>query len=120
MGLRVLVVDDNEALRIGVRTLIGKRQGWQVCGEATNGMEAVAMVQELAPDVIILDLTMPLVNGFQAAGQIRKIAPATKIVLFSVHDVRTTAREVGADAFVSKSSAAHELINTIERVIARD
>jgi two-component system nitrate/nitrite response regulator NarL len=119
LPLRLLVADDNEALRIGVRTLIGEKFGWNVCGEAANGEEVVAMVRDLAPDVIILDLTMPIMNGFRAAEEIRLIAPSAKIVIFSVHDVPVTARQVGADAFVSKSSSARELIDTIERVVGQ-
>jgi len=117
--LRLLIADDNEVLRMGLRALIGNRHGWQVCGEAANGEEAVAKVRELAPDVVILDLTMPVMNGFEAAAEIRRIAPSTKIVFFSVHDVPAVAREIGADAFVSKSSAAQELVTTIERVVGQ-
>ena len=120
MGLRLLVADDNETLRIGIRSLIGTKQDWQICGEASNGEEAVALVRALLPDVIILDLTMPLVNGFEAAGVIRRIAPAIKIIMFSVHEVPVIAREVGADAFVYKGSSANELITTIERVTSQD
>jgi DNA-binding NarL/FixJ family response regulator len=104
---------------MGVRSLIKEKNGWLVCGEATNGKEAVAKVQELAPDVVILDLTLPVMNGFQAAAEIRRIAPSTKIVFFSMHDVPAVARQIGADAFVSKSSGAEELVATIERVINR-
>ena len=114
--LRILVADDHEALRMGVRALISHQDGWQVCGEAANGEEAIAKVRDLSPDVIILDLTMPLVNGFEAAAEIRRIAPFTKIIFYSVHDVPVIAREVGADVFVSKSSAAEVLVSTIERV----
>jgi DNA-binding NarL/FixJ family response regulator len=114
--LRLLVADDNEIVRIGVRTLIKGRQEWQVCGEAENGREAIGRVWELSPDVVILDLSMPIMNGFEAATEIRRISPSIKIVLFSVHDVPTIATEVGADAFVSKTMLAQELIATIERV----
>lgn len=82
MSVRLLVADDNEVVRIGVRTLIGNNPDWQICGEATNGREAIAKVRELAPDVVILDLTMPVMNGFQAAVEIRRIASSTKIVFF--------------------------------------
>jgi DNA-binding NarL/FixJ family response regulator len=75
-------------------------------------------VWELSPDVVILDLSMPVMNGFEAAVEIRRIAPSIKIVFLSVHDVPATAREVGADAFVSKTSSAEELVATIERVIS--
>lgn len=117
MPLRVLIADDNEVVRIGLRTLLAEKHGWQICGEATNGEEAVTKVLELEPDVLILDLTMPVMNGFEAAAQIRRMAPCTKIVFLSVHEVPSTTREIGADAFVSKSNAAQELIYAIERVI---
>jgi DNA-binding NarL/FixJ family response regulator len=116
--LRVLIADDSEVMRMGMRTLIGMKPGWQVCGEAVNGDEAIAMVLERSPDVIILDLTMPGKNGFEAASEIRRIAPSTKIVFYSVHDVPAAAKEVGGDAFVSKSNAAEELLATIERVVS--
>jgi DNA-binding NarL/FixJ family response regulator len=116
--LRVLIADDSEVMRMGMRTLVGMKQGWQVCGEAANGDEAIAMVLDRAPDVIILDLTMPGKNGFEAASEIRRIAPSTKIVFYSVHDVPAAAKEVGGDAFVSKANAAEELLAAIERVVS--
>jgi DNA-binding NarL/FixJ family response regulator len=117
VGLRLLIADDNEFMRMIVRTLLTCRRDWQVCGEAANGREAISKVSELSPDIVILDLTMPVMNGFEAAKQIRRIAPSTKIVLFSVHELLRTAAEVGADAFVSKRTSAQELIAAIERVI---
>jgi DNA-binding NarL/FixJ family response regulator len=119
MPLRLLIADDSEVLRMGVRTLIGDKDGWQICGEAADGEEAVARVRELAPDVILLDLTMPVMNGFQAAGEIRRIAPSTKIVFFSVHEFLAPAKEIGADAFVTKSSAAQELVTAIDCVMSQ-
>jgi DNA-binding NarL/FixJ family response regulator len=115
--VRLLVADDNEIVRMGVRTLLRDRADWQICGEATNGREAIGKVWDLSPDVVILDLSMPLMNGFQAAAEIRRIAPSTKIVLFSIHEVPSSATAVGADAFVSKTMTAQELVATIERVI---
>jgi DNA-binding NarL/FixJ family response regulator len=117
VGLRFLIADDNEFVRMIVRTLLTDMRDWQICGEAANGREAIAKVGELSPDIVILDLTMPVMNGFEAAKQIRRIAPSTKIVLFSVHELLRTVAEVGADAFVSKASSAQELIAAIERVI---
>lgn len=116
MSLRLLVVDESEVLRLGVRTLVGNKRDWQICGEASNGVEAIMKVQELVPDVVILALTMPVKNGFQTARELRRVAPSTKIVFFSVHDVPATAREVGADAFVLKTAPANELTRAIERV----
>jgi NarL family two-component system response regulator LiaR len=114
--LRILVVDDHEVVRMGVRKLIETRTDWLVCGEAADGEEAVERVRQLAPDVIVLDILMPLVNGFEAASAIRQIAPKAKIILLSIHEVPVSAREVGADAFVSKASVAMELLETIERL----
>lgn len=116
--LRILVADDNEVVRLGIRALLSSRCDWDICGDAANGREAINKVWELSPDIIILDLSMPVMNGFAAATEIRKIAPSIKIVFLSIHDVPATAREVGADAFVSKTSSAQELVATIERVIS--
>jgi CheY-like chemotaxis protein len=115
--LRILIADDNEVVRLGIRALLARKGDWRVCGDAANGREAIARVWELSPDVIILDLSMPVMNGFEAATEIRRIAPFVKIVFLSIHDVPATAREVGADAFVSKTSSAQELITTLERVM---
>ncbi len=116
MPLRLLVADDHEIVRVGVRTLLKDKHDWEICGDAENGREAIAKVCELSPDVVILDLSMPVMNGFEACAEIRRIAPSTKIIFYTVHDVPATASEVGADAFVSKSASAQELIATIERV----
>jgi DNA-binding NarL/FixJ family response regulator len=88
-----------------------------VCGEAKDGMEAIRMVPELAPDVVILDLSMPGMNGFETAEKIRLIAPSIRIVFFSIHEIPATARWVGADAFVSKSSTLQELAFTVNAVL---
>ena len=116
--IRLLVVDDHEIVRIGVRILLADREHWEICGEAQDGIEAIEKVVQLSPDVVILDLTMPLMNGLDAAQRIRQIAPSTKIVFFSIHDMPTTARLAGADAFVSKSCAAEDLERTINHILA--
>lgn len=118
--IRVLVADDHEIVRMGVRVLFAGSDQWEICGEAQDGAEAIAKVMELSPDVVILDLTMPVMSGFDTAKQIRRLAPSTRIVFFSMHETPTTARLVGADAFVSKSSAAQDLPRTIVEVLARD
>jgi DNA-binding NarL/FixJ family response regulator len=117
MPAHLLIVDDHEVVRASVRMLFANSDSFEVCGEAQNGMEAIRMVPELSPDVVILDLSMPGMNGFETAAKIRLIAPSTKIVFFSVHDVPTTARWVGADAFVSKSSALQDLVFAVTRVL---
>ena len=107
-------------MRIGVRILFSGSDQWEICGEARDGAEAIAKVRELSPDVVILDLTMPVMGGFDTAKQIRRLAPTTRIIFFSIHETPTTARLVGADAFVSKASAAQELPRTIIQVLGRD
>jgi DNA-binding NarL/FixJ family response regulator len=114
---RLLIVDDHEVVRMGVRSLIGRNPGWEICGEAADGQEALEKVSELMPDAVILDLTMPVMNGFETAERIRRLAPSVKIVLFSMHETPATARLIGADAFVAKSSAARDLPLALERVL---
>jgi two-component system response regulator NreC len=116
MPLRVLIADDHEAIRLGLRHILASKAGMEICGEAADGDEAVNKVRDLIPDVVILDLTMPAKSGFQAAYEIHEISPYTRIVFFSMHNVPFTAREVGADAFVSKSAPVNELLAAIERV----
>src|ERR1700686_447683 len=110
MPARLLIVDDHEVVRKGVRMLFANNDAFEVCGEAQNGMEAIRMVPALSPDVVILDLSMPGMNGFETAAEIRLIAPSIKVVLFSVYEIPSTAMWVGADAFVSKSSLLQELV----------
>jgi two-component system nitrate/nitrite response regulator NarL len=117
--LRLLIADDHEIVHVGVRTLLKDRHDWEICGRAANGREAIAKVRELSPDVVLLDLSMPIMNGFEAAKEIRRIAPSIKIIFYTAHDVPAIASEAGADALVSKSTSAQELIATIERVTSQ-
>jgi DNA-binding NarL/FixJ family response regulator len=115
---RVLVVDDHELVRKGLSALLSTQ--WEVCGEAGNGQEAIAEILKLKPDVVLLDLSMPVMSGTAATWQIRQLAPATKIVMISIHDGETIeqlAKAVGADAFVSKSSSPELLHKTIAAVL---
>ena len=117
MPLRVLIVDDDVGVRLSVRSIVAaKRPEWQICGEVEDGAKAVAKVLELTPDAVILDLAMPVMNGIEAAKQIRRLAPSTKIVLFSAHDVPAFVWESCADAFVSKLSIVDELAAVIEQL----
>lgn len=115
--VRFLLADDHDVMRMGLRTLLSLKEDWAVCGEAADGNTTIAKVSELAPDAVILDLMLPGMTGFEVAARIREIAPTTKIILFSLHNVPVTARESGADAFVSKASSSRELLSTIERVM---
>jgi DNA-binding NarL/FixJ family response regulator len=116
MTSRIVLADDHEIVRSGMKTLLDGHHPWEVCGEAENGKEAVEKVMQLKPDMVVLDLSMPVMNGIEAAREIRKRAPATKIVIFSMHDSARIAEEAvqaGADAYLPKTSHFSEL----ERVI---
>jgi DNA-binding NarL/FixJ family response regulator len=117
MPARILLVDDHESVRQGVRTLFARNDSLTVCGEARNGTDAIRMVSELSPDVVILDLTMPGLTGFQTAAKIRQIAPSIRIIFFTIHDIPPSAWWVGADACVSKSATLEELTLTVNRVL---
>ncbi len=104
---RILVADDSEAVRRGMRKLLGQHEGWQVCGEAADGQEAVAKAHELAPDVVVLDFAMPTMNGIEAAKKIHDELPQTAIVLCSMyldHQLASLARNVGITSVLSKSN----------------
>ena len=103
-----------------MRFLFANHPLLSICGEAENGTEAVEKVRELMPDLVILDLTMPSLNGFDAALEIKRVAPSTKIILFSIHEIPSTARIIGADAFIKKGCPPEELIHAIQRVLQLD
>lgn len=116
MTSRIVLADDHEIVRSGMKSLLDSHHPWEVCGEAENGKEAVEKVMQLKPDMVVLDLSMPVMNGIEAAREIRKKAPATKIVIFSMHDSPRIAEEAvqaGADAYLAKTAHFSEL----ERVI---
>ena len=117
---RILIADDHAVVRTGVRALLSMNSQWQVCGEAVNGKEAVEKVQKLRPDLIVLDIAMPVMDGIEAAREIRRIAPAIKILILSLHEfhqLEVIARQAGADAFVTKEEAATPLTKAVERLV---
>ncbi|HXW56352.1 MAG TPA: response regulator transcription factor [Candidatus Cybelea sp.] len=120
MTVRVLVVDDHDIVRLGLRGLAEAVGDWEICGEAADGRTAIVKAFDLQPDVIIMDLTMPGMNGFETAMEMRSVTPNSKIILFSVHNLPLPARNVGADAFVSKASGIRELVATVERLLPRE
>jgi DNA-binding NarL/FixJ family response regulator len=116
ISIRVLLADDHETVRAGLRVVLAQEPRFQICGEAENGRDAVAKVKQLQPDAVVLDVSMPVMNGLEAAREIRRVAPSTKIVMFSMHDssqMKDTARDAGADAFVLKTAPSQELVRTI-------
>jgi DNA-binding NarL/FixJ family response regulator len=117
--MRILIVDDHELVRRGLRSLLASRSGWNVCGEARDGLEAIAKAKLLHPDVVLLDITMPELNGLDAARQIRKDDPKMEIVILSQHDPKemsARALEVGARNYVSKSDVASGLLVALEAI----
>src|SRR3984885_16186680 len=84
-ALRILIADDHDLLRRGVKTLLQSHAGWEICGEAVTGREAVTKADQLRPDVVILDINMPDLNGVDAAKRIRRVLPETEILILSVH-----------------------------------
>lgn len=115
---RILIVDDNLSVRTTIRSLLDWHS-FQVCGEAKDGREAVEMVRELKPEVVLLDINMPEVDGVKAAYEIRRISPETKIVFLTIHNTPEAAQitRMWSHGFVPKSAAGTELIPLLNRLI---
>jgi DNA-binding NarL/FixJ family response regulator len=116
---RILIADDHEVVRKGVRSLLEQQPGWSVCGEANTGRMALAMAAELHPDVVVLDASMPELNGVDAARQIRRVVPA-KILILTMHDsaeLMADAIDAGAQGFVLKSKAGQVLVDAISALL---
>jgi two-component system response regulator NreC len=118
--LRILVADDHETVRKGVCSILESRKSIEICGEAANGQDAIEKASELNPDLIILDVTMPGLDGFAAARQIRTFLPEVPILMLSMHEGPSLASEAqrsGAQGFVSKSDAGDVLLKAVEIVL---
>jgi two-component system NarL family response regulator len=105
--MRIAIVDDSRIIRKTLRIGIETNTDWEICGEAENGEAAVALVKATKPDLVVLDLSMPGLNGIEAASQVRAIAPATGMVLFTNHaspELTTLAKSAGISAVISKDS----------------
>jgi DNA-binding NarL/FixJ family response regulator len=122
MGARILIVDDHEVLREGVKSLLARaRPEWQICGEATDGNQAIQLAQDLKPDLIVLDITMPEMSGLEAAARMRKLRLTFPILIFTTHHSERLATDVqraGAQGFVLKSEAARNLVQAIDVILA--
>ncbi len=115
--LRILIADDHNLVRRGLKALIESRAGWQVCGEAHTGREAAAKAEQMKPDVVILDISMPGLNGVEAARRIRKTSPTTEILILSVHYSDQLIRDIlaaGARGYVLKSDSDRDLIVAVQ------
>lgn len=117
--LRIMVVDDHEVVRKGLRTTLESRHGWTVCGEAADGREAVQRAQELKPDIVVMDLTMPELNGLEATRKILRTLPKTEILILSMHESEQLVHEVleaGARGYVLKSDAGSAIFSAVENL----
>jgi DNA-binding NarL/FixJ family response regulator len=117
--LRILVADDHALMRRGVKTLLHTHAGWEVCGEAHTGREAVAKAEKLRPDIVILDISMPDLNGVDAAKRIRKVSPDTELLILSIHYSEQLIREilkVGVRGYIVKSDSDRDLVTAVENL----
>jgi DNA-binding NarL/FixJ family response regulator len=120
--IRILIADDHDAVRRGVRSVLLSRCNIEVCGEASNGREAIQRAVELKPDLIILDLTMPVLGGFAAAIELRRLLPDVPILFYSMHEgahLIREAKQIGVRGFVSKSQISEELLDAVDALVVR-
>ncbi len=120
MAVKILIADDHEIVRQGIRRVLEVKPEWEICGEASNGQEAVRMAQELSPDIIIMDVTMPVMSGFEAADEISRLPLGSRVLFFTMHDSGSMAgsvRKSGAHGYVVKSRAAQDLVQALERLL---
>jgi PAS domain S-box-containing protein len=117
---QILIADDHELLRRGIRAMLETQAEWEICGEATNGQDAVDKAAALNPDLVILDINMPVLNGLAAVRQMLRSAPQTKILVFTVHDSEQTEKEVraaGGHAYLSKNNASQDLLRVVRDLL---
>jgi DNA-binding NarL/FixJ family response regulator len=116
----VLIVDDHELVRRGLKDILRGTE-FEVCGEAQDGQEGVAQTMTLRPTLVLLDMSMPVLTGLQAAAKIRQVLPDTKILIITMHDspqMEVEARAAGADAYITKMAAAGSLVEAMRALVA--
>ncbi len=119
--LRIIIADDHGLIRQGVKAVIESQRAWQLCGEADNGRAAVELVRKHKPDIAVLDITMPELNGLDVTRQLKTVSPKTKVLILTMHDSEALADEVlqaGARGYLLKSDAAELLPKAIETLAA--
>jgi DNA-binding NarL/FixJ family response regulator len=121
MAARILLVDDHELIREGLRLILSSHGDWEICGEAIDGQDAVEKAEHLKPDLVVLDLYMPRLDGFQATRRILAENPRQKILILSMHDspgLVLFVAQSGAQGFARKTSGSNELLTAIENILA--
>ncbi|HET7442169.1 MAG TPA: response regulator transcription factor [Terriglobales bacterium] len=117
MALRILVADDHELVRRGLRSILQRKDEWEVCGEAQDGIEAVEQAKRLKPDVVVIDIGMPNLNGLDATRQIIKAVPQARILVLTLYDSEEMVQQVleaGAKGYMLKSDAAQDLVTAVD------
>ena len=117
---RILIADDHEVMRNTLRMLLESRGDFEVCGEASDGSEAISKTKDLKPDLVILDISMPNVDGFEAARVIRKFLPEVRILILSVHrakEMLEEAKKIGVNGFITKSEKGQVLLSAVDTVL---
>jgi DNA-binding NarL/FixJ family response regulator len=118
-ALRVLVADDHALMRRGIQSLVESQEGWRVCGEAHRGDEAVAQAEKLKPDIAIVDISMPGLNGLEAAKKIREVSPGTEILILTMHHSDQLILDVldaGVRGYIVKSDSDRDLVAAVENL----
>jgi DNA-binding NarL/FixJ family response regulator len=120
--VRIIIADDHDIMRRGLRQLLSTRSGWEVCGEAKTGREAVALAEQLKPEIVVMDISMPELNGLEAARKIHKQFPKMGIIILTLHfsdQLVLDIVEAGARAYVVKSDADRDLVSAVEALANR-
>ena len=121
--MRVLIADDHEAVRKGVCAILATRGDIDVCGEAANGKEAIQKAHDLQPDLLIVDITMPVLSGFEAAREIKKSMPHVAILILSMHEslqLIEEARKIGVDGYVTKNQVSEILLQAVNAILRKE